>query len=249
MSVLSGDLSEVLLPRDLELLRDAATDGSDNGADLRPMYEALAATDPVALVDLVMGPRAVRGDAAIDAALAVVTTLESASSPAALFRRLADLAPQRATDVLAVAATRHPGAGWILPLAEKVETPVGALQLAAAVDHPAFSSVCAAHAARGHCGALIGVAALGRPEPTAHLAAAGHEAEAVDAAAAALLQSPDCRIVPWLAAACGPESEGLFRRILTRLTTREAVEAMQEDLAPFPHTAQLFRLVRAGLRS
>jgi hypothetical protein len=124
-------LTGLSLPRDLELLRDRASEASRRGEDLAPLYEELAETAPVALIDLTLGPKAMREAAAVRAALAHADALERHSPGMAPYRRLASLSPEAALDVLTVAVARHAAASWLIPFADKIEARPGAMQLAA----------------------------------------------------------------------------------------------------------------------
>ena len=123
-------LTGLSLPRDLELLRDRASEASRRGEDLAPLYEELAETAPVALIDLTLGPKAMREAAAVRAALAHADALERHSPGMAPYRRLASLSPEAALDVLTVAVARHAAASWLIPFADKIEARPGAMQLA-----------------------------------------------------------------------------------------------------------------------
>lgn len=241
MSWLDGDLSGLFLPRDLEVLRDTASAALSRGEDLAPLYGALADQEPLALADLVLGPKAL---GALDAALSVIDTVEASSNPAAVFRRLGDLAPDRRGELLALACARHPAAGWLATIADWDETP-GLTHLRAAEGHPAFANVCAAYAAAGHTAALVEVA---HPEALAALASKGHDEAFLEGAARALEADPACPIVPFACAARGPAARSLIRRVLPRLRSRAAAENLQRDLAPFPEEQKLLALLSAGMR-
>ncbi len=249
MSWTSGDLSGLLLPRDLEVLRDDARNDLADGVDLGPLYAALAESEPLALGDLVLGPKALSGRQAVLAAMTVIEAVEKGATPAAVYRRLSDLAPDLSVELLELAAGRHPAAGWMLALSEQVETPVGRRHLTSALDHPAFASVCTAYAARGHVDALVDLAESARPEIIAALAANGHDEAFVQAAARALEADPSCPIVPYVCAARGAGVRVLIRALLPRLRSRAAAERLQRDLSPFPEEWKLLAIISAGMRA
>jgi len=207
MSLMEGDLSHVALPADLEILRDTAGAALSRGASLDALYDALAAEHPVALVDLVMGPRALAGDAAVRAALRVLDALESTTRPAPLFRRLVELGAS--DEVLALAVARHPDGDWLESVARRLED--------------------------GPC-RLVAL----------HIAA-GHETAALELAARTLEEQPDAPFVPWLAAACGPECEPFFRKLVPRLRSKDAARALRGQLQLFPNAQALLTLVLPGM--
>lgn len=248
MNWIEGDLSGLLLPRDLAVLRDEARSALDAGRDLSELYAALATSEPLALADLVLGPKALAGPAAVDSALCVIEAVEAGATPAAVYRRLLDLAPERADALLDAATRRHPAAGWLVALSEKIDQPVGLRHLRASLDHPAFASICTAYAARGHVDALVELGDTARPELLAALAVKGHDEAFVRAAARALEADPTCPIVPFVCAARGPSARALIRRLLPRLRSRLAAERLQLDLSPFPEEQKLLALLSAGMR-
>lgn len=243
MGLTDGDLDDVELPRDLDLVRGAL----QGAADPAPLLWAIAARDAVALAELVCGSRAVPGAAVARAALPFVEALEAKVSARGLYPRWVDLAGDAAEEVLEIAAGRHPSAGWLVPLSDRVEGErAGRTHLRAAAEHPAFAAACHAHAAAGHVAALATIAGeLGRAEPAAALVEVDEEA-AVRAAAAALdAGAPD--VVAMLAAAWGPEPDALVRRLVSHLRTRAAAEALQRDARHLPITAKLLAAVLPGM--
>lgn len=246
--LLDGDLAGVSLPRDLELVRQAARDGLARGSSLVPLITALATHAPMALTDLALGPKALRHADAVRAFLSNIAALEGVASLSGLYRRLADLAPETAMAVLETAAERHPAASWLVTLAEQMEVPPGQTQLRACRAHPAYAALCFAHAAAAHRHALMTEAAQGRPEPAAALLAAGDESGAIEAANLALHAAPRSPVVPWLAAVGGPDIGPLFTRMVPHLRSREAAEAILIDLAPFQEARALLSAVARGMR-
>jgi hypothetical protein len=245
---LDGDLSRVRLPADLELLRDAAQAGLDQGHDLGALYAALAAQAPMALLDLAMGPKALSGTAAVTAALDVLPQLSQAASPMAVYRRLGDLAPELRPALLQSAAAAHPLAKWVVKLSQDHD-PVGAVHLAACHDHPGYAEVCARYARAGHLPALVGECRAGRPEALAALLAADATDAALDGAGALLEAHPTVRVVPWVFAACGPRAaQSFLHRLVPRLRSAQAAQGLRADLGPHPATQRLLDLVLRGMR-
>ncbi len=197
-AVLAGDLSAVDPRHHLELLRDLAQAAVAADRSLVALFQALGSSDPIALADLAVGPRAPRGARLVEAALAVLPALEQQVSAGALYRRLAVLAGPGAERVLACAAQRHPAAGWLVALSTRSGEPEpGLAHLRAAAGHPAFAQVCWDHAAAGHHAALVSAAGLtGRAEPAAALLAHGAVELARAATAALVERHPEASVPP-----------------------------------------------------
>ena len=106
--LLTGNLQGLELPRDLAVLRRNAETASQEGHSLTPLYQALANEHPIALGELVYGPKALRGEQAVRAALSVIEVLESGLQPKALYPRLAQLSTEVSIEVLEVATQRFP---------------------------------------------------------------------------------------------------------------------------------------------
>lgn len=162
-----ADLDRLDLRRDLYEIRRALVEDVAAGQDPQPLLEALAARDPVALAELLVGPQAAKGAGPVRAALGVIGALEAKMAVNGLYRRLIDLAPEAGADVLSVAAARHPTAGWLGALSGRVEGALaGETHLRAAAAHPAFAALCWAYASGGHQRGLVAAAtATGRPSP------------------------------------------------------------------------------------
>ena len=87
-ALLRGDLSGLSLPRDLETLRAEAAAALQRGESLEALYAALAREEPVALLELAAGPRALRGDPSVRASLPLAEVMEEHMSPASLYQGL-----------------------------------------------------------------------------------------------------------------------------------------------------------------
>ena len=240
-ALLLGDLSQIVLPRDLEMVREVADEAARRGASLDALYEALAFDEPLALLELAAGPRAVSGAASVRAALPLVAIMERHMSPSGLYQGLCMVAEDAADEVLAGAARRHPAAGWLVRLADRVEEIPGRAHLRAAIEHPAYPAICWAHARAGHRQALLEAAESGRPEPAAALLAAGADREALRAAARALAAEPECPIVPYFAAVRGPEVGDLLAELIPLLGGGPAEAALREQALPLPALRRALR--------
>ena len=89
---MSLDASDLNLPADLEILRDRATAALARGESLDDLYAELAERDPVALMDLAMGPKGLSGPGAFAAAWTIRERLHAHAKPLAVLRRLVQLA-------------------------------------------------------------------------------------------------------------------------------------------------------------
>lgn len=245
----SGDLSGLVLPRDLELLRSEVKDLLTHQTSLSALYTALADQAPMALVDLVLGPKAAKGADAVRAALEVLNPLVEQTSPAGTVRRLGDLSPETKPEVLAAAVQAFPAAGWLIGLSDSFEAELpGKAHLDGTQAHPAYPGVCVAHAKAGHLDALLEQAEQGQAAALGALALVD-PAKAVDGAGALLAAHPTVRVVPWITAATGPKAEGILLPLMARLRSREAALGLLADLGPFPKAQARLSLILAGLRA
>lgn len=238
------------LRRDLDTVLSIARDVA-NDDDASALVDAIATRDAIALAEVCCGPRAPGGPALCRAALKHAAILEKQLSARGFYPRLAELSAITAGDVLLVAATRHPAAGWLVALSKRIEVDLaGETHLVAAAAHPAFATACRAHADAGHREGLIAAARrTGRAEPAAALLAASwiDPTPALRAASAAIETNPDAPVVAHLAAVFGPEPDGLTRRIVPLLRTRAAAEALFTHTRHLPHTRALLLAVIPGM--
>ena len=246
--LLSGDLRGLELPRDLSILRRDAEQAVAAGQPLDALYGALAGEHPIALGELVYGPKALRGEMAVRASLKVLETLEKNMQPKALYPRLVSLEESTATDVLDAAIARHPNAPWLTVLSKKLNVIPGLKQLTTEVDGGQFSTACIAHARRGHHEALLALATKGHPEPAAALLLVGDNASSIKAATLALRTRPEADVIAWLSAAGGPEIDTLLCRLLPHLQSKSAVEALHQKSTPFPQTHARLRAILPAVR-
>jgi hypothetical protein len=247
--VLAGDLTAVDPRSHLARLRALVTAACAAGQPLEALFQALERSDPIALTDLALGPRAPASPLLVAAASTVVDTLELQLAAGSLYRRLVVLSGGDATDVLGLAAQRHPAAGWLVALADKAGEPQpGLIQLCAAQQQPIFPQVCWDHAAVGHHSALVAVTGLtGRAEPAAALLAHAAVEHAQQAAAVLLEQHPSAQLAPYLAGVWGPDLDAFWRGVIHRLHSRAAVERLATLCSEDPRIQGLMQAVARGL--
>ncbi len=245
MSVATG-----LDPRqDIALIRERLSLQLHQDEDIGATLSDLAKRDPIALADLVLGPRAQSEPSLIRASLTVVEAMEHAVAPNGLYRRLMDLAGSAAPEVLEVASRRHPAASWMVQLSRRVEgREAGHTHLLAAAGHPAFTAACWAHAEAGHRRGLIATAAAtGLPEPAAALAALGDLDGAAEATVRVLEHTPESPVVATLAAAWGPDIRPILHRAVSHLRTRSSAEALRTQSTRYPKIAAMLQQVARGM--
>jgi len=258
VNLYAGEIGDLDPRAEMERLLAAVRDAGDR--PLAPLFGALAAAHPVALAEVVCGPRSPGGEAVVRAALPHIAVLEETLSPRGVYPRLAELAGDAATAVLATAAGRHPAASWLIPLSRRVEREqAGATHLFAAGAHPAFAQVCRMHAEVGHVeGLVLAAGATGRAEPAGALLAVHLDPPlrgepiplepALRAAAAALDANPGSPVLAHLAAVWGPEPDALVARLVPRLRQRASAEALLAGARHLPTTSALLRAVIPGMR-
>jgi hypothetical protein len=245
MSVATG-----LDPRqDIALIRERLSLQLSRQEDIDATLNDLAERDPVALADLILGPRASAEPRLIQAAMSVAEAMEQAVAPHGLYRRLMDLAGAAGPDVLEVAARRHPAATWMVQLSRRVEgREAGLTHLMAAAGHPAFTAACWAHAEAGHRRGLIATAAAtGLGEPAAALAALGDLDGAAEATVRILDRKPESPVVATIAAAWGPDVRPILHRAVSHLRTRETAEALRTQSTRYPRIAAMLERVARGM--
>lgn len=241
MGLKDGELEGIDLRRDLDLVLAAAREADDPTA----LLAALAAADPIALAEVVCGPRSPGGAVLVRAALAHIAVLEQALSALGAWGRLVELG---GAEFLGDAARAHPTSRWILKLSRKVEGKLaGATHLTVAAGHPVYASLCAMHVEAGaREGLVVAAERTARPEPVLALLPVDRQA-AIRAAAAVLNADPDAVLIPWLAAAWSPEPDDLFVRIVPHLRHRRAAQALRAITAAQVATQRLLRTVLPSL--
>ena len=238
--------------RDLSLIRERIQQQLANDEDPGPTLRDLAARNPIALADLVIGPRAPRDVRWVKTALASIDALEEAIAPNGLYRQLIKLCPTLQSEILELGARRHPAASWLIELSRNIEgQQAGVCPLIASAGHPSFTQNCWAHAAAGHLPGLISFAArTGKPEPAAALAAHLHLDAAAHAMLRALEHSPDAPVVAMVAAVWGPDMEPILRRTLPHLRSKSVATALQKQSQGYPGFSTLLAtIIRAMVTS
>ena len=246
-ALLLGDLSQIVLPRDLDQLRSEVNNAVEGGESLTQLYEALAFDEPLALLELTAGPKAVFGASSVRSAIPLLDVMEKHMQPSSLYQGLSMVAEEAVDEVLEAAALRHPAAGWLVRLSNKVEEVPGTTHLNATAEHPAFPAICWAHARAGHLSALLAAARCGRPEPAAALLAVGEDQKAVRAAGLTLAVNPGAPVVAYFSAVRGPDVEDVLIELIPRLRV-QAAEAIREQLLPFPKVRRRLKTARLSMR-
>ena len=245
---LDGDLQGLELPRDLPVLRAEAEKALNRGEPLTALYSALAQKHPVALGELVVGPRALRGTSAAEAALEVLEFLEAELSPKALYPRLATLHPSAGQKLAAQALSRFPKSSWAKKMGVQFEIIPGHRELQALEESDQFERACHTQAQLGHLEALIEQAAGGRLEPIAALVVANQQEAALRAAAGLLSQQPDADVIAWFAASAGPDCEAMICQLIPHLRSKKAVEALLHRASAYPRAESLLRTLLPAVR-
>jgi len=231
--------------RDLNLIRERIERQLANDEDPAPTLRDLAQRNPIALADLVIGPRAPRDIRWVKSALLSIEALEEAIAPNGLYRQLVKLCPTLQMEILELGARRHPAASWLIELSRHIEgQQAGVTHLTASSGHPSFTQNCWAHAAAGHLPGLITFAThTGKAEPAAALAAHGHLEAAAIAMVRAAEHSPDAPIVALLTAVWGPDPTPILHKMLPHLRSRDAAEALSKQCSRYPQFSSLMNTI------
>ncbi|MBL8617215.1 MAG: hypothetical protein JNM72_16515 [Deltaproteobacteria bacterium] len=203
----------------------------------------IGARDPLALTELLLGPRAVARPDWAALRLAVIDLLELGMRPSALYLRMAALAAGAELEVLRLAVRRHRDGPWLRTLSGRVEGPLrGYTQLHAHLDAPELPALCAAWYAAGGRAALIALSsAPPRLAPLVALAEAEDREALVEAAARALSHSPTAPVPAWLAAIWGPELDDLMVDVLAQIDAPPARAALLPWLRGCPRAQAALR--------
>lgn len=246
MGLIDGDLTGVDLRRDLSLVLAAAKDAADPTA----LVDALAEADPIALAEVVCGPRSPGGPALVRAALRHVPALEKALTPAGAWGRLVELAGAERGALLAEAARAWPVARWVVKLSRKVEgAAAGTTALVALAGRPELAEAARLHVEAGHREGVVAAAVrTGRPEPILALLDVDPTV-AVRAIGAAYTADPDLDLLRHVAAAWGPDPDELFVRVVPHLRSRRAAEAFAAETRGLDATRRLLAVVLPTLPS
>lgn len=222
------DVIQLELPRDLPQIRTGLAAMLESGQDPSPILSALAERNTLALADVVVGPRGLKGPQMARAALRFVDALESVVSPSALYRRLIQLAGEARGEVLLTAARRHPAERWVLPLSALAEGEQAGLTHITHAPPALLGVLCAAYAQAGAAGGLVAACRVLRDdEPALALLRAGALDSAARAAGVLLSVHPHVPVIERLAAIWGPDLSPMLAAliaaapdtaVLTRLT-------------------------------
>ena len=237
--------------RDLNLIRERIEQQLNRGEDLGPTMHDLADRNPIALADMVIGPRAPSAIPWIRCALDSVDILEEAVAPNGLYRQLVKLCPTLQHEILAVAARRHPAASWLVELSRAVEgQTAGITHLRASIAHPSFTQNCWAHAAAGHLPGLIAFAEqTGKAEPAAALAAHHQLQASAVALLRALEHSADAPVIPLVAAAWGPDIRPILRMTLPHLRSKQVAMSLHRHCQGYADFSTLLEtIIRAMVK-
>lgn len=221
----------------LEDIRVALEHRLAAGQGCTAIVRALASRDALAAVELLVGPRT--SPALARMALRTLPQLEGAVKPAALYRRLLDLLPERRREVLTEAAQRHPDARWLHALGVRAEGPAaGTIHLRTAVQQgitgEPLVALCRRYTVAGTTAGVTALARDGRLEALEALAREGAEEALVTAAAAALDADPSAAVVPLLTACWGTRPLALLGRVRERMRSDSARQALGPQLAWWP---------------
>jgi hypothetical protein len=229
---LDGDLDGVDPRTELPLLRDALVAAVEHDQGILALVEALAARDPVACAELLLGPRAIAHLRVADATLAVADAIAPVLPPSALARRLVDLVPASLPAVQRWALDRHADAAWAWRL-DRSERPPGLAALdrlaaadpVGAVERAIALGLVGAVAARAAAGDRVALRALvehDAPEPGQRAVAAWLDYGRTEP------------VVAWVAAWWGPDVEPWLAGVAAALRTPEGLQRLRAAAADCP---------------
>ena len=235
------------LPQIREHLRLSLERGDSVQQDL----QLLAEREPIALGELVVGPKAVPSTQMVLAALSQIEVLESSIMPKALYQRLLALGEDAGLEILEVAVRRHPEALWLVALSSQVEgEDAGLRQLRAVAEGPAFYGLCEAYAAAGKTDSLVRLSgSLMRLEPVMALASLDELAPVARAAASLICADPEQHVLAWIGAIRGPNLDDLVLAMIPHLTTPSGVRALRAQARCCPRALRRLDVVCASLTS
>ncbi len=221
-------------------IREALMARIARGSGCAAVIRELAERDRVAAAELLVGPRSQPELARLG--LLVLPALEVAVQPAALYRRLGDLLPERRREVLQAAAERHPEARWLFSLSVRIEGPAAGtvhLRCAAKAGYcgEALEGLCTRYIVQGTVAGVAALVAEGHLEGLGALASAGARGALVDAAAAALDRDPTLPVVPWLTAVWAVNPASLLTEIIERMRRPESRAGLAPQLMWWPQLA------------
>ena len=235
--------------RDLGLIRERIEVQLARNEDPSETLRDLAMRSPIALAEMVIGPRAPKDPRWVGRALDSIDQLEEAIAPNGLYRKLIHSCPSLQTEILTLAAQRHPAARWLIETSRSVEGQhAGTIHLTASSSHPSFTQNCWAHAAAGHLPGLIAIASkTGRPEPAAALARHNHVEAAAVAMIRAIEHNPDAQVVAHVAAAWGPDIGPLLHKTLPHLRSKIAAGSLRNQAQGYPAFCMLLGTIVSAM--
>ena len=233
------------LPLLREHLRACIESGESPADDLR----VIAEREPLALGELVVGPKAIPGPAMVLGALAQIEVLEDSIAPKALYQRLLSLGGEAGKEVLELAVRRHASAGWLVGLSIAVEgDEAGLCQLRAVSDSPDFIGICEAYAQAGATGGLEHMAgSLARLEPVMALARVGDLAPLARAAASLLCADPEQPVLAWISAIRGPDLDDLVLAMIPHLRSGASIRSLRAQARACPRSLLRLNAVCASI--
>jgi hypothetical protein len=234
----------------LPLIRDHLQARIDQGETPTEELGLLAAKEPIALGELVVGPKAIPGSAMVLGALGEIEVLEKSIAPKALYQRLVSLGPDAGLEVLEVAVSRHPEAPWLVTLSTQVEgEDAGLRQLRAVADRPCFISLCEDYAKAGSTDALVRLAgSLARLEPVLALARLESLPTVARAAAALLCADPEQPLLAWIAAIRGPDLDALVVAMIPHMRSPSGLRSLHAQARCCPRALGLLDMICLSLR-
>ena len=96
--------------------------------------------------------------------------------------------------------------------------------------------------------ALLELAGRGRLEPVVALLAVGRGDDALQAAAEAINNVPECPLVAHVAASLGPRTDAWLCRLVSRLRSAEAARSLGQQATPFARTTAMVAAILPALR-
>lgn len=245
------DLLALTLPDDLPKVIAAIEEELSAGRAPTAIFRGLEVLNPLALVDVVIGPRAPGGAAMVPAVAAVIDTLESVVPTGPLYRRLVRQARAGRGGILRLAAARHREESWLIPLSRMAEgDQAGHIHLTEAAAHctpQALTALCRAHIEAGHRAGLVTAARkLARMEPVLALLEVDDLHYAAAGIVALLEAAPDDGFVERIAARWGPGLAPLLAAALSHISRRAVAEQLSRYTRWYPdiHHALTQRMAR-----
>jgi hypothetical protein len=220
------ELLALSLPSDLPKVIAAIEEELAEGHPPIAILKGLEALDPLALVDVVIGPRAPSSPHLVPAVSAVISTLESVVPVSPLYQRLVRQSGAARGEVLRLAVSRHSDASWLIALSRLAEgEQAGRIHIAAsgALSAADLTALCRAHIEAGHRAGLVAAAReLAAMEPVLALLEIDDLHYASAGILALLEVDPDAGFVERIAARWGPGIAPLLAAALAHVSSHGA---------------------------